>query len=202
LSLTQILAEKTVFVQALFKISHLNTYTNNFEMENSMVENTTLEILKQAILLERRGKAFYQKVAESTENKEIRDVFETMAAEEQKHITTLSEQFKSYRQEKKFIPGGHNYTDIGSVASKVLTREIKDKISAAGFEAAAISAAISMEENAIKLYSESAKTTSDPEAKALYEWLSRWEREHLGLLLDIDKALRKKIWFDNQFWPF
>ena len=59
-----------------------------------------------------------------------------------------------------------------------------------------------MEERAIKLYSESAKTTSDPEAKALYEWLSRWEREHLGLLLDIDKALREKIWFDNQYWPF
>jgi hypothetical protein len=31
----------------------------NFEMENPMEENTTIEILKQAILLERRGKAFY-----------------------------------------------------------------------------------------------------------------------------------------------
>jgi len=88
------------------------------------------------------------------------------------------------------------------VASKVLTREIKEKISAAGFEAAAISAAISMEERAVKLYSESAETTSDPEAKALYEWLVRWEREHLSLLLDIDKALRKKVWLDNKFWPF
>jgi rubrerythrin len=171
-------------------------------MENSMEANTTLDILKQAILLETRGKAFYQKVAEHTKNKAIRDIFEMMAEEEQKHITTLSEQFKSYRQNKKFIPGSHNDTDIGSVASKVLTREIKDQISAAGFEAAAISAAISMEERAIKLYSESAKTASDPEAKALYEWLSRWEREHLNLLLDIDKALREKIWFDNQFWPF
>lgn len=167
-----------------------------------MKENITLDILKQAILLERRGKAFYQKVAEHTENKAIRDVFEMMAEEEQKHITTLSEQFKSYRQEKKFIPGGHNYTDISGVASKVLTREIKDNISAAGFEAAAISAAISMEECAIKLYSESAETTSDPEAKALYDWLSRWEREHLNLLLDIDKSLKEEIWYDNQFWPF
>jgi rubrerythrin len=171
-------------------------------MENSMKENITIEILKQAILLETRGKAFYQKVAESTENEAIRDVFEMMAQEEQKHITTLSQQFKSYHKDKKFIPGSHKYTDMGRVASKVLTREIKDKISAAGFEAAAIAAAISMEESAITLYSESAETTSDPEAKALYEWLSRWEREHLALLLDIDKALREKIWFDNQFWPF
>lgn len=185
-----------------YNISHGNTFKNAVKVENFMEKDSPLEILKQAILLERRGKAFYQKVAEQTENKAIRDVFETMAEEEQKHIHTLSEQFKSYRQEKKFIPDSHNYTDTSSVSSKVLTREIKEKISAAGFEAAAISAAISMEERAIKLYSESAKTTSDPQAKALYEWLSRWERKHLGLLIDLDKALREKVWFDNQFWPF
>ena len=170
-------------------------------MENPMEENTALDILKQAILLERRGKAFYQKVSENTENKAVRDVFGMMAEEEQKHITTLSEQFKFYYKEKKFMPCSHK-TETSSVASKVLTREIKDKISAASFEAAAISAAILMEERAIKLYSESAKTTSDPEAKTLYEWLSRWEREHLNLLLDIDKSLKEEIWYENQFWPF
>ncbi len=67
-----------------------------------MEKNNTLEILKQAILLEKRGKVFYRKVAENTENRELRDVFEMMATEEDKHINTLSEQFKAYRQEKKF----------------------------------------------------------------------------------------------------
>lgn len=174
---------------------------NDSKKGNSMEENSTLDILKQAILLEKRGKAFYQNVAERTENRAARDVFEMMAAEEQKHIDTLSEQFKAYRKEKKFIPGSHD-SESSSVASKVLTEEIKEKISASGFEAAAISAAILMEERAIKLYSESMENTSDPEAKALFEWLTRWEREHLGLLLDIDKTLKEKIWFDNKFWPF
>jgi len=174
---------------------------NDSKKGNSMEENSTLEILKQAILLEKRGKAFYQNVAERTENRAARDVFEMMAAEEQKHIDTLSEQFKAYRKEKKFIPGSHD-SESSSVASKVLTEEIKEKISASGFEAAAISAAILMEERAIKLYSESMENTSDPEAKALFEWLTRWEREHLDLLLDIDKTLKEKIWFDNKFWPF
>ncbi|MGA7145890.1 MAG: ferritin family protein, partial [Desulfobacterales bacterium] len=67
---------------------------------------------------------------------------------------------------------------------------------------AAISAAIFMEERAVKLYSESMENTSDPEARALFEWLTRWERDHLSLLLDIDKTLKEKIWFDNKFWPF
>jgi rubrerythrin len=174
---------------------------NDSKKGNSMGENSTLEILKQAILLEKRGKAFYQNVAEKTENRAARDVFEMMAAEEQKHIDTLSEQFMAYRKKQKFIPGSYD-SESSSVASKVLTEEIKEKISAAGFEAAAISAAILMEERAVKLYSEGMENTSDPEAKALFEWLARWEREHLSLLLDIDKSLKEKIWFDNKFWPF
>ena len=167
-----------------------------------MEENNVLDILKQAILLERRGKAFYQKVAEQAENSAVRDFFETMAAEEQKHMQLLSNQYKAYRQQQKFIPGDYDENDTSQVASKVLTQEVQAKIAAAGFEAAAIAAAISMEERAVKLYSENAETSADPEAKALYAWLARWEREHLSFLLNIDKALREKIWFDNKFWPF
>ena len=167
-----------------------------------MEENTTLDILKQAILLERRGKAFYENIAEKTENKAVQEVFDMLAKEEQKHIQTLSEQFKAYRKDKNFLSGDFYEKDTSSVVSSVLTREIKEKISAAGFEAAAISAGIAMEERAIQLYSKSAQTVSDSEAKALYEWLATWERDHLNMLLDIDKALKEKIWFDNQFWPF
>jgi hypothetical protein len=167
-----------------------------------MEENTTLDILKQAILLERRDKTFYQNVAEKSDNRAVRDVFKMMAEEEQKHIETLSEQFKAYLRGKKIIPATYSDTANTSVTKKVLTQEIKEKISAAGFEAAAISAAISMEKQAVKLYSDSAQTTTDPEAKALYEWLVGWEREHLNLLIDIDNALKEKVWFDNQFWPF
>jgi rubrerythrin len=167
-----------------------------------MEENNVLDILKQAILLEKRGKAFYKKFAEQAENSAVRDVFEMMADEEQKHIETLTEQFKAYNRHKKFIRGSFDDTDTSQAAAKVLTQEIKEKISAAGFEAAAISAAIAMEERAVKLYSENAATATDPEAKAMYAWLTLWEREHLNFLLDIDKALREKIWFDNQFWRF
>jgi rubrerythrin len=167
-----------------------------------MEEKSALDILKQAILLERRGKAFYENIAEKAENKAVQDVFDMLAKEEQKHIQALSEQFKAYRKEKKFILVGLHEQDSPSVASEVLTKEIKEKISAAGFEAAAISASIAMEERAIQLYTKSAQSASDSEAKALYEWLATWEREHLNMLMDIDKSLLEKIWFDNKFWPF
>ncbi|MFC1828127.1 ferritin family protein [Thermodesulfobacteriota bacterium] len=167
-----------------------------------MEKNDVLEILKQAILLESRGRAFYTKVAEQAEESAVREFFEMMASDEQKHMQTLSDQYKAYRKNKKFASAGYDKSDTGQLASTVLTAELKEKIAAAGFEAAAISAAISMEERAVKLYSKNAETAEDPEARALYEWLTAWEREHLNALLDIDKALREKIWFDNKFWSF
>jgi rubrerythrin len=167
-----------------------------------MEENATLDILKQAMVLEQRGRAFYRSVAEKTENKAVQEVFNLLANEEQKHIQVISDQFKAYRKDKRFTPVKLHEQDSKGMASDVLTREIKEKISAAGFEAAAISAGIAMEERAVNLYSESAQNASDPEARALYEWLAGWEREHLNMLLDIDKSLLEKIWFDNKFWPF
>jgi len=40
-----------------------------------MEENSTLEILKQAILLEKRGRAFYRNVAEKTEKRASKGCF-------------------------------------------------------------------------------------------------------------------------------
>ena len=59
-----------------------------------------------------------------------------------------------------------------------------------------------MEERAIKLYAERAEVASDSGEKALYRWLAEWERKHLNYLLNIDKELTEKVWFDNNFWPF
>ena len=167
-----------------------------------MNEDKTLEILKHAILLERRGKAFYMKVAEQTDHNAVKEFFEMMAAEEVKHLKILSDQFRAYSENKRFLPGGYDEQATGSVASRVLSKDLKDKISAADFEAAAISAAMSMEERAIRLYAERSESATDPEEKALYQWLAEWERSHLKLLAEINRELTERIWFDNQFWPF
>jgi rubrerythrin len=84
----------------------------------------------------------------------------------------------------------------------VLSEEVKTRIAAAGYEAAAISAAIDMEKKAIEVYSAQAAAASDPNEKALFNWLSDWEKGHLKILNDLDNELKEKIWNNNQFWPF
>ena len=167
-----------------------------------MSEDRTVEILKNAILLEKRGKAFYQKVAQQASGKAVKAFFETMADEEVKHVKILADQYKAYQENQQFNPGNYSEELGGEMASKVITKELKEEISAADYEAAAISAAMSMEKNAIKLYQDRADEANDPNEKALYNWLAEWEEQHLHFLSEIDNELRKQIWNDNSFWPF
>jgi rubrerythrin len=171
-------------------------------MGGSMTEQQTVEILKNAILLETRGQAFYRNVADQTEHTGVQEFFELMAQEEERHIEMLREQYRSVSETGRFVAGDYAQGAAPDVASDILNRELREKISGAGYEAAAISAAISMEERAVKLYGERAEETGNPEEKALYQWLADWERGHLNALLDMDRELTEKLWSDQGFWPF
>jgi len=167
-----------------------------------MPDMHALNILKEAILLERRGCAFYQKAAAQTQSAAVREFFETMAEEELRHIEILGAQFKAYADTGQFQALDSRIADSRPLAEQILSEELKQQIAGAGFEAAAISAAILMEERAIKLYGERAQIAADDQEQALYRWLAEWERGHLAFLVDLDREVRDRIWNDNQFWPF
>ncbi|GAB1405298.1 MAG: ferritin family protein [Lentimicrobiaceae bacterium] len=165
-----------------------------------MEKDQSTEILKQAILMEMRGKSFYETVASQTPHEEVKKIFSMMAGEEQSHIEFLSKQFSSYKSEKKFVP--IDFPTEEGVAELILSPEVKQQISAAGYEAAAISAAIDMETKAIEVYSKRASEAIDPNEKKLYQWLADWEKGHHKILHELNEELKQSIWFDNHFWPF
>jgi rubrerythrin len=167
-----------------------------------MATNKTIDILKEAILLERRGQAFYRTVAEQCKNSEVKTFFDTMAGEEGHHIEILESQFAAYVQNQQFEPLSSKDRDSQPAAQLVLTDAVKKQIAAADFEAAAISAAMLMEERAISLYSQRAETVQDPAEETLYLWLAAWERGHLSSLAQLDREIKESIWNDRQFWPF
>ena len=163
---------------------------------------SAVDILKEAILLERRGKAFYTTAARQTQSEAARKIFEMMAAEEDEHINFLSKQFAYYEQNKSFMKvDEHTETDEATVMA-ILTEEIKTQVNAAGFEAAAISAAMDFETRAVELYSKRSAEAVDPNEKEMYKWLAEWESGHHKILYDLNEALKESIWYDNQFWPF
>jgi rubrerythrin len=159
-----------------------------------MPDNAAIEVLKMALLLERQARAFYEQVAGQTGSPAVRELFRTLAAEEARHAEVLA------------VRGSGAATAPGPVSDAlsglVLSKDIRKQINAAGFEAAAISAAIDMENRAVALYSGRAKEATDPEECELYRWLTEWERGHQRFLARIHQELLEEIWHDSGFWPF
>ncbi len=165
-----------------------------------MKSEKTLEILKTAILLERKGKAFYTHVASQASDPDVKEFFQSMADEEDEHIKYLTDQYKSFTENDNFSKIDYKHEDHAD--EEILTEKVKAKIKGASFESAAISSAIDMENRAVKIYSERAETAESKEERDFYKWLAEWERGHNKILHEIDKALQDKVWNDNSFWPF
>jgi rubrerythrin len=160
------------------------------------------DILKTAILLELRGKAFYTTAARESKSDAVRKIFTMMAEEEEEHIRFLSRQFAEFQKTGKFVKNNIADPVDDTEAAIILSEQVKKEISAAGFEAAAISAAIDFENRAIEVYQGRADESTDPNEKEMYQMLSDWERTHHRLLYELNEDLKQQIWYDNNFWPF
>ena len=160
------------------------------------------DILKTAILLERRGKAFYTTAARQTESEAARKIFTMMAEEEDEHVEFLSKQFAEYEKTGKFSKVDVDEPVDDTEVVMILSEQIKKEISAASFEAAAISAAMDFETRAIEVYQGRANEATDPNEKEMYQMLADWERTHHHLLHKLNEDLKEQIWHDNSFWPF
>ena len=172
-----------------------------FKKRETMTKSAE-DILKTAILLEYRGRAFYTTTARETKSEAVRQFFTMMAEEESEHIEFLSRQFAEFEKTGKFVANAFENLANDNEATTILSDKIKHEISAAGFEAAAISAAIDFENRAIQVYQERANSATDPNEKELYQLLADWEQTHFNLLHSIDEDLKALIWQDNHFWPF
>ena len=160
------------------------------------------DILKTAILLELRGKAFYTTAAREARSDAVRKIFAMMAEEEDAHIKFLSRQFAEFEKSGKFAKNEAENPAEDKVAAEILSEQVKKEISAAGFEAAAISAAIDFENRAVDVYQNRAVEATDPNEKEMYQVLADWERTHFRLLHKLDEELKEQVWHDNNFWPF
>jgi len=165
-----------------------------------MSEKEVLDIIKKAILLEHRGRSLYRAAAAETRSEGVKELFDTLAEEEKNHIETLNRQYKSVSKGGGFEVG--NLSAAGkSGDSEVLSGKIVSAISAAGYEAAVIAAALEFEKKAVDFYSKQAEAAGSENEKKLFRWLADWEKGHMAMLARIDKDLMESIWYDNSFWP-
>ncbi len=163
-------------------------------------EMSVLDIVKSAILLEHKGKALYDSVVQTTEVAPVKELFSWLSEEEVKHIAFLEKQYKRLAKGEPLDASGFEPSHRETTDS-VLSLEIVQSISGAGYEAAVISAALEFEKRAVEFYSQQEGKAEAPEQKDVFGWLAKWEITHLEMLARVDDELKEEIWHDNQFWP-
>ena len=145
----------------------------------------------------------YEEVVEKTKSEDVKKIFRTMADEENMHAKFLGEQLKNLMNNNSFVKQDLHAAEMDeSIISEILTDKITSEISGAGFEAAAIGAAIDMETKSIEVYRKRAEESNDQNEKDLFNWLADWEKGHYEVLNKLDQELKESIWNDNQFFPF
>lgn len=164
------------------------------------MSDRALEAIKGAILLEKRGQVLYRRIVEQSGSDAVKEIFTKMAEEEEEHEKVLSQHYASLVRDGSLAA----ITELGQVedhTGQMLTETVRKEIEAAGYEAAAISAAIALEKEAEAFYRNKAQEAESGTEEELYKWLANWEHGHLELLADMDRALMEDVWFDNYFWP-
>ncbi|MBD3332286.1 hypothetical protein GF356_05510 [candidate division GN15 bacterium] len=143
-----------------------------------------LEPYRIALKLEQDGKAFFLEAARKTTSKFAKQTFEFLAAEEDRHIDTITEFFDSVMKgdESQLVDVGESDAEhkLASFNDKLARLEKADQ--PIGSDREAYEFAIKFENGAEEFYAEKLQEATHPRVKKFYKWLIAEEKMHARLL--------------------
>jgi len=153
-----------------------------------------LSVLTQAMKLEKEGKEFYLKAADSTDDAEAREMFRTLANDEVNHYSYIERQYNLRKDGKDWVPipelDGVPSVDAGAPIfprGKQAPGSLADKPNLEDSLLFGLGAEI----KSYELYSQSAKQSKNPDAKQMFSKLAAAERGHFDTLM-----MRYESYFD------
>ena len=144
-----------------------------------MEKRDKLEALKLALTNEEKERDFYLAHAERTKDALGRQMFESIAADENEHYERLSALHKKLEERNKW-PDGFSI-DIPTRVTEALGRLVKeatDSPESDDDDVAAIKAAIEFEHKGENFYEKLASQAKDKAERRFFTLLSSMEREH------------------------
>lgn len=167
-------------------------------------QDKTLGALQIAIQMEIDGKEYYRKVSQSSDNQLGRELFQSLANEEDIHRQKFEEIYDTFRS-KKAWPKTNFQPDGGKRLRTIFARatdEIGSDIKAPATELDAIQTAMGMENKSYDLYKDRSQTATYDAEIDFYETLAAEEREHHLVLLDYYEYLKDPAgWFVTKERP-
>ena len=167
-------------------------------------QDKTLEALRIAVQMEIDGKKYYQKVSQSSDNQLGRELFQSLATEEDIHRQKFEEIYDAISSRKAWPE-----TDFQPDRCRKLrtifaraTEKMGSNVKAPASELDAIQTAMDMENKTYDFYKSQSRSANYEGEKNFYEALAAQEREHHQVLLDYYEYLKDPVgWFVTQEHP-
>ena len=161
-------------------------------------QNKTLETLQIAIQMEIDGKEFYQRESQSSGNQLGKELFQSLAAEEDIHRQKFKEIYSAIGR-KKAWPKTDIQPDKGKRLRNVFaqaTRTVDSAITVLDTELDAVKTAMDMENKTHDYYKNQNRTATYDAERDFFELLAAEEKEHSLVLLDYYEFLKDPAaWF-------
>ena len=167
-------------------------------------QDKTLEALQSAIKIEIDGKEYYHKVSRSSDNQLGRELFQSLAAEEDIHRQKFEEIYNAISSRRAwpktdFLPDGCK--NLRTIFAKAI-EEMGVNIKAPATELDAIQTAMGMENKTYDFYKSQVKNAAYDVERDFYEALAAQEKEHHLVLLDYYEYLKDPAgWFVTKEHP-
>jgi rubrerythrin len=180
----------------------LHKYIGDWNVKDEQVK--TLEALQIAVQMERDGREYYQKASRSSDNQLGRELFQSLAAEEDVHRQKFEEIYNAIRN-KKAWPETDFQPDGGKRLRTIFVRAVEEmgsSVKAPSTELDAIQTAMDMENKSYDFYKSRSQVATYDIEKDFYETLAAEEREHHLILLDYFEYLKDPAgWFVKKEHP-
>jgi len=165
-----------------------------------------LDVIRQAILNEDEGAAFYAMAAEKTSDETLKEAYSHLKDEELEHGTWLRSLY-----DRLLLKGASANLEWNTLAEIMFNKDAEmrkqgkspglfsqadEKFEIAITDMAVFAAGALMERASIDFYTKASSETESEEAKKLYDVLVEWENVHLHELNTIHHDLMK-IWLDK-----
>ncbi len=151
------------------------------------------EIVQMGVRIEENGRDFYEALAGKSKSKKAGDIFQYLAAEEEKHIVTFREILESvHKYEPPESYPGEYFAYMNALAGEyVFTQENKGKGTAASIKSdiKAVDLGIKFEKDSIIFYDAMKRVVPEGQDKVIDALIAQ-EKSHLLRLFNLKDSLK------------
>lgn len=147
-----------------------------------MMDSSVVDALKLATKLETDGREYYLRQAARITDRCAKELFETLAGEELKHLNMVRKQYEALTHGKGWIAFAEASAAAAVGALKpftMLRADLKPDTS----DMDALLYGIELENESFALYRGQSEQVTDPAASQMYRYLAGAERAHFDLLM-------------------